>query len=50
MTPLLDTHVLVWMALEPKRVSREARRHIERARVKDGLVGALGFEATSNAV
>lgn len=37
MTPLLDTHVLVWMALEPKRLSRDARRHIERARVKDGL-------------
>lgn len=37
MTPLLDTHILVWLALEPKRLSREARRLIERARAKDGL-------------
>jgi PIN domain nuclease of toxin-antitoxin system len=34
-TPLLDTHVLVWLALEPKRLSRRARRAIERA--SDGL-------------
>jgi PIN domain nuclease of toxin-antitoxin system len=36
-TPLLDTHVLIWLALEPKRLSKEARRLIERARAKDGL-------------
>jgi PIN domain nuclease of toxin-antitoxin system len=36
-TPLLDTHVLVGLALEPKRLSREARKLIERARAKDGL-------------
>ena len=37
MTPLLDTHVLVWLALDPKRVSKEARKLIERARAKEGL-------------
>jgi PIN domain nuclease of toxin-antitoxin system len=36
-TPLLDTHVLIWLALEPKRLSKEARKLIERARAKDGL-------------
>lgn len=36
-TPLLDTHVLVWLALEPKRLSKPARKLIERARAKEGL-------------
>jgi PIN domain nuclease of toxin-antitoxin system len=36
-TPLLDTHVLLWLALEPKRLSKEARRLVERARTKEGL-------------
>ena len=37
MTPLLDTHVLVWLALEPKRLSKPARKLVERARAKEGL-------------
>lgn len=34
---LLDTHVLVWSTTEPERLSREARRIMERARRRDGL-------------
>ena len=34
---LLDTHVLVWLALDPKRLSTVARRAIERARKSGGL-------------
>lgn len=37
---LLDTHVLVWLALDPKRVSTTARRAIERARKSGGLAVA----------
>lgn len=37
MTPLLDTHVLLWLVGEPKRLSRKARQLIERASSKDGL-------------
>lgn len=37
MTPLLDTHVLIWLALEPKKLSKHARHAIERAGNKDGL-------------
>jgi PIN domain nuclease of toxin-antitoxin system len=36
-TPLVDTHVLIWLALEPKRISKKARQAIERARVNEGL-------------
>jgi PIN domain nuclease of toxin-antitoxin system len=36
-TPLLDTHVLLWLALEPKRLSRKAVQLIERAAKRDGL-------------
>jgi len=36
-TPLLDTHVLLWLVGEPKRLSRKARQLIERASAKDGL-------------
>jgi PIN domain nuclease of toxin-antitoxin system len=38
MTPLLDTHVLLWMARDAKLLSKEARRAIERARTRGGLV------------
>jgi PIN domain nuclease of toxin-antitoxin system len=34
---LLDTHVLVWAAIEPKRLSRAATSALHRARVSDGL-------------
>jgi PIN domain nuclease of toxin-antitoxin system len=37
MSPLLDTHVLVWLALEPKRLSKPAARAIERASKSGGL-------------
>jgi len=34
---LLDTHVLVWAAIEPKRLSRAVTSTLRRARVADGL-------------
>lgn len=34
---LLDTHVLVWAVIAPKRLSRDANREIARARRRDGL-------------
>lgn len=34
---LLDTHVLVWAAIEPKRLSRTATSALRRARLADGL-------------
>ena len=34
---LLDTHVLVWMSSDPKRVSRKAREAIREAREKTGI-------------
>lgn len=34
---LLDTHVAYWTTTEPRRLSRAARRAIERAAVTDGL-------------
>ena len=37
MTPLLDTHVLIWMAGEPKRLSKKARQATERATARGGL-------------
>lgn len=37
MSLLLDTHVLIWMALEPKRLSKAATRAIERAASRGGL-------------
>src|SRR2546430_2998483 len=34
---LLDTHVLVWMASEPKHLSRRAREAIREARERSGV-------------
>lgn len=34
---LLDTHVLVWLAAEPERLSRRAASAIRRARASDGM-------------
>ena len=34
---LLDTHVLIWMSSDPKRVSRKARKAIREAREKTGI-------------
>jgi len=34
---LLDTHVLVWLAVEPRRLSRPAASAIRRASGADGL-------------
>ena len=46
---LLDTHVLVWAAIEPKRLSRAADAALRRAKVSDGLaVAAISlWEAAS---
>lgn len=37
MTALLDTHVLVWLVGEPNRISKAAKRAIERNRQSGGL-------------
>jgi PIN domain nuclease of toxin-antitoxin system len=37
---LLDTHVLVWMSSEPKRLSAKAREAIREARQNTGIVVA----------
>jgi len=37
---LLDTHVVVWAAIEPKRLSRAAVSALRRARAGDGLAVA----------
>jgi PIN domain nuclease of toxin-antitoxin system len=37
MTPLLDTHALVWLALEPKRLSKKARHAMDRASARGGM-------------
>src|SRR5207302_8460833 len=37
---LLDTHVLVWMASEPKQLSRRAREAIREARQTTGVAVA----------
>lgn len=34
---LLDTHVLVWMALDPRRLSRKAKAAIQDARGRGGI-------------
>lgn len=34
---LLDTHVLLWLALSPERLSRAAASSIRRARNSDGI-------------
>ena len=34
---LLDTHVLVWAAIEPKRLSRIAEAALRRAKKNDGV-------------
>ena len=36
-TALIDTHVLVWLALEPKRISKKAHQAIQRATARGGL-------------
>ena len=37
---LLDTHVLVWLALDPKKLSRKARQAIREARATGGVAVA----------
>ena len=37
---LLDTHVLIWMSSDPKRLSRKAREAIREARQKTGIAAA----------
>ena len=37
---LLDTHVLIWAAIEPKRLSRAAVSALRRARASDGIAVA----------
>jgi PIN domain nuclease of toxin-antitoxin system len=37
---LLDTHVLIWMASDPKRLSKKARDAIREARQKTGVAVA----------
>jgi PIN domain nuclease of toxin-antitoxin system len=37
---LLDTHVLIWATIEPKRLSRTAVSALLRARASDGLAVA----------
>src|SRR6266568_1059725 len=37
---LLDTHVLIWMSSEPKRLSKKAREAIREARQKTGIAAA----------
>jgi PIN domain nuclease of toxin-antitoxin system len=34
---LLDTHVLIWMASDPKKLSQKAREAIREARQKTGI-------------
>ena len=40
MSPVLDTHALLWMTLEPKRLSRKARQLIDRSLRRGGLTVA----------
>lgn len=37
---LLDTHVLLWLLLDPKKLSRAARQAIRRSRESDGIAVA----------
>ena len=37
---LLDTHVLIWMSSDPKRLSKKARAAIREARQKTGVAAA----------
>ena len=37
---LLDTHVLVWMSSDPKRLSKRAREAIRQARADSGIAVA----------
>jgi len=37
---LLDTHVLIWATIEPKRLSRAAASALRRARASDGMAVA----------
>ena len=34
---LLDTHVVVWLALEPDKLSKRAKEAIRAARIQGGL-------------
>lgn len=36
-TILLDTHVLVWLAVEPRRLSKSAKGAVEKSRQRGGL-------------
>mgnify|MGYP007080417625 CR=1 FL=1 len=36
-TPLLDTHIFLWLVCEPKRLSKKARQLIERASAKEAV-------------
>lgn len=40
---LLDTHVVVWLAFEPRRISRSARAAIEEARSGAGALAISGI-------
>lgn len=40
MKSLIDTHVLVWLAVEPRKLSKRARQAIERASREGGLAVA----------
>ena len=37
---LLDTHILIWMSSDPKRLSKKAREAIREARQKTGIAAA----------
>jgi len=37
---LLDTHVLVWLSLDPNKLSKKARQAIREARANDGIAVA----------
>jgi PIN domain nuclease of toxin-antitoxin system len=46
---LLDTHVLVWAAIEPKRLSRAANSALRRAKASDGLaIAAISLWETAS--
>lgn len=46
---LLDTHVLVWAAIEPKRLSRAANSALHRAKRSDGLaIAAISLWETAS--
>jgi PIN domain nuclease of toxin-antitoxin system len=40
---LLDTHVVIWLALEPERISRRAKNAIDEARRSGSGLGISDF-------